>query len=70
VVDALNAWTAAVIQAIEPATMNESYQNFPNRDIVDWQQQYYAENWERLVEVKTTYDPGDLFRNPQSIPPE
>jgi FAD/FMN-containing dehydrogenase len=70
VIDGLNDWTAAVIRALEPVTMNESYQNFPNRDIEQWQQQYYAENWDRLVEVKTAYDPANLFNNPQSIPPK
>ena len=64
----LNAWTDAVIAAIAPHTPDESYQNFPNRAIENWQQQYYAENFERLVDVKTAHDPGNLFNNPQSIP--
>ena len=64
----LNAWTDQVIAAIAPHTPDESYQNFPNLAITDWQQQYYAENFDRLVEVKTAFDPGNLFNNPQSIP--
>ena len=64
----LNAWTAQVIAAIDPHTPTESYQNFPNRAIDDWQQEYYAENFERLVDVKTKHDPTNLFNNPQSIP--
>lgn len=64
----LNAWTDAVIAAIAPHTPDESYQNFPNRAIENWQRQYYAENFERLVDVKTAHDPGNLFNNPQSIP--
>jgi hypothetical protein len=48
---------------------DESYQNFPNRRIENWQQQYDAENWDRLVEVKTRCDRHDLVHNPQSIPP-
>ncbi len=65
----LIAWTEEVIAAIAPHTPNESYQNFPNRIIDDWQEAYYAENFPRLVEVKTAYDPGKVFNNPQSIPP-
>lgn len=64
----LNAWTDQVIATIAPYTPDESYQNFPNLAIENWQQQYYAENFERLVDVKTAYDPGNLFNNPQSIP--
>ncbi|HEX4163226.1 MAG TPA: FAD-binding oxidoreductase [Acidimicrobiales bacterium] len=64
----LNDWTNAVIDVLNPYTPNESYQNFPNRMISDWQQAYYAENFPRLVEVKTKYDPGNLFQNAQSIP--
>lgn len=65
----LIGWTSDVIGAIAPHTLAESYQNFPNRLIDDWQTEYYAENWDRLVDVKTTYDPTNLFQNPQSIPP-
>ncbi len=66
--DELNAWTDAVIAAIAPHTPDESYQNFPNRAIQNWQQQYYAENFERLVDIKTAHDPGNLFHNAQSVP--
>ena len=58
-----------MIAAIAPYTPDESYQNFPNRAIDDWQQQYYAENFDRLVDVKTKYDPDNVFQNAQSIPP-
>lgn len=54
---------------IEPVTANESYQNVPNRLIRNWRREYYAENFPRLVTVKTRYDPANLFRNQQSIPP-
>lgn len=64
----LLAWTDQMIRTIAPYTANESYQNFPNRRIADWQQQYYAENLPRLVDVKTRYDRDDVFRNQQSIP--
>lgn len=65
----LIAWTDAMNAVIAPHTPNESYQNFPNRNIVDWQQAYYAENFDRLVEVKSKYDKDNLFHNAQSIPP-
>ena len=53
---------------MQPYTPDESYQNFPNHAIRNAQQQYYAENLDRLIDVKTTYDPGNLFNDPQSVP--
>jgi FAD/FMN-containing dehydrogenase len=67
--DELNAWTDDVIETLKPVTLAESYQNFPNRMIEDWEQLYFAENYQRLVDVKTTYDPTNLFNNPQSVQP-
>jgi FAD/FMN-containing dehydrogenase len=54
---------------IATIALDESYQNFPNRGIKDWRRQYYPENFDRLVRVKTRYDRHDLFHNAQSIPP-
>jgi len=62
-------WTNGVIDVLDPYTPDESYQNFPNRLIADWEHAYYAENFPRLVRVKTRYDNENLFRNKQSIPP-
>jgi FAD/FMN-containing dehydrogenase len=67
--DGLIGWTNDMIATIAPHTANESYQNFPNRGIKDWKREYYAENYDRLVSVKTKYDPHNVFRNAQSIPP-
>jgi FAD/FMN-containing dehydrogenase len=67
--DGLLSWTNQMIDVIRPFTPNQSYQNFPNRGIKDWPQQYYGENYARLVKVKTKYDPHNLFHNPQSIRP-
>lgn len=66
--DGLNAWTDQVIATLAPHTPDESYQNFPNRSIENSGQLYYAENLDRLIDVKTKYDANNLFNNPQSIP--
>jgi FAD/FMN-containing dehydrogenase len=67
--DDLDDWSMEILALLAPYTPNESYQNFPNRLITDWPEQYYAENLERLVDIKTDVDPGNLFQNPQSIAP-
>lgn len=64
----LNAWTRSIIDLISPSTPDESYQNFPNRELERHLTQYYGENLERLVEIKTAVDPGNLFNNPHSVP--
>jgi len=66
--EGLIAWTDDVVAAMAPYVSAESYQNFPNRRITDWQSAYYAENFDRLVDVKTRYDVDNLFNNAQSIP--
>ncbi|MGI8808012.1 MAG: BBE domain-containing protein [Acidimicrobiales bacterium] len=64
----LLAWTDAMIDIIAPYTPAESYQNFPNRRILDWPTQYYAENLDRLIDVKSRHDSDNMFRHAQSIP--
>ncbi len=61
-------WSSEVMEVIRPHTPDESYQNFPNLLVSDWRREYYGENFRRLVQVKSKYDPHDLFRNRQSIP--
>ncbi|MGW4929073.1 FAD-binding oxidoreductase [Agromyces sp. NPDC004153] len=65
----LEEWTAAAIDVLDPHTPRESYQNFPNRAIEDWEAQYFAENLERLREVKSTWDPRGVFASVQGITP-
>ncbi|MFN8197635.1 MAG: FAD-binding oxidoreductase [Nakamurella multipartita] len=61
-------WTAAQIAIVADVTPQESYQNFPNRLIPNPLQQYFGENLDRLIAVKSTYDPTSLFTNEQGIP--
>ena len=67
--DDLMGWADEVVAVIAPHTPNESYQNFPNRSLPDALEQYFAENLDRLMDVKATYDPDNLFSNEQSVPP-
>jgi FAD/FMN-containing dehydrogenase len=63
----LEGWTAAVIDELDPHTPRESYQNFPNRAIEDWPEQYFAENLGRLREVKAAWDPRGVFGSAQGL---
>ncbi len=65
----LDGWAEGMIKIMAPHTPNESYQNFPNRNLRDPLEAYYGANLPKLRDVKKAYDPSNLFRNPQSIPP-
>ena len=61
-------WVENLRRALSPYTSGD-YVNFPDRFIQDWQTAYYGRNFRRLREVKTKYDPYNVFQFPQSIPP-
>ncbi|WMX56252.1 FAD-binding oxidoreductase [Peribacillus sp. R9-11] len=61
-------WIKELRSALSPYTTGD-YVNWPDRQIKDWPTAYYGENFKRLREVKTAYDPFNTFKFPQSIPP-
>lgn len=61
-------WLEGYHAAMEPYFSGGAYQNFPDRTQADWPHAYYGDNFSRLVEVKRTWDPDNLFRFAQSIP--
>ena len=60
-------WASKGFAAIDPYSNGETYQNFIDPALAGWQLAYYAENYPRLVAVKTAYDPDRVFRFAQSI---
>ena len=61
-------WNQDTFARLEPH-LEGAYQNFPDRGRADWADAYYGSNLPRLREVKRAWDPGNLFRYGQSIPP-
>lgn len=61
-------WLASYFEAMKPYVLQQSYVNFPNRDLPHWARAYYGSNLERLSAIKRKYDPQQIFKFAQSIP--
>lgn len=66
--DANIRWVEDFRRSLLPFTRG-AYVNYIDRGVEDWQSQYYGGNFARLTEVKRAWDPRNVFRYPQSIPP-
>jgi hypothetical protein len=60
-------WVDRGSRIIEPASTGEAYINFPDPRLSDWKRAYYGDNYARLLRVKTSYDPGNVFHHGQSV---
>ncbi|MGH7230342.1 MAG: FAD-binding oxidoreductase [Nitrospiraceae bacterium] len=63
------AWAREFFKASAPYATGGVYVNFLTQDESDRVAAAYGVNYERLIQVKTTYDPDNLFRMNQNIPP-
>lgn len=54
-------WLARSWEIVHPWGSGGVYPNFPDPDLDDAATAYYGANLERLLRVKATYDPGNLF---------
>jgi FAD/FMN-containing dehydrogenase len=52
-----------------PWSSGEAYQNYLDPGLTNWQQAYYGANYARLRQVKTAYDPTQVFRPAQGVEP-
>jgi hypothetical protein len=68
--DAINiAWIRGVFNQLRPAMKPGVYVNFMSGDEQDRVPEAYRERWDRMVAVKTHYDPKNFFRLNQNVPP-
>jgi FAD/FMN-containing dehydrogenase len=63
------AWARETFEALSPYMADRSYTNYLSADDYDRVRQAYGPNYERLVELKRRYDPGNLFRLNHNIDP-
>jgi FAD/FMN-containing dehydrogenase len=67
--EAARDWVTRSWETAHPWGTGRVFPNFPDPDLEDWAQAYYGGNLDRLVRLKPRYDPGNLFRFHQSLPP-
>lgn len=66
--DALHiSWVRSVFGKLRPAMKPGVYVNFMSGDEQDRVPEAYQQRWERMVEVKTHYDPGNFFCLNQNV---
>ncbi len=63
------AWIRGVFNRLRPAMKPGVYINFMSGDEQDRVPEAYHERWDRMVAVKTHYDPNNFFRLNQNVPP-
>jgi FAD/FMN-containing dehydrogenase len=64
---AQQSWLRAFHQTMTPYASGQAYQNYLDPELTGWQQAYYGANYERLLQVRATYDPGHVMNLPQGI---
>ncbi|MGH2473750.1 MAG: FAD-binding oxidoreductase [Candidatus Limnocylindrales bacterium] len=67
--EATIAWVRDTFELLQPHMTGRRYTNFLAADDAGVMRQDYGDNFERLVEVKRTYDPGNLFHLNHNIEP-
>jgi hypothetical protein len=63
------SWIRGLFNRLRPAMKPGVYVNFMSADEQDRVPEAYRERWERMVAVKTHFDPNNFFRLNQNVPP-
>lgn len=63
------AWIRGLFNELRPAMKPGVYVNFMSGDEQDRVPEAYQSRWDRIVAVKSRYDPGNFFRLNQNVPP-
>jgi hypothetical protein len=58
-----------VYAAMRAYVSGAAYVNYCDLDLADWQDAYWGANLARLRAIKSAFDPDNVFRHAQSVPP-
>lgn len=53
---------------MRPYVSGAAYVNYCDTDLTDWPNAYWGQNLTRLKQIKSTFDPSNVFRHAQSVP--
>ncbi len=68
-VRAARAWMNSWYASLRPYVSGEAYQNYIDPALADWAHAYYGANLGRLEKIKAKWDPDNIWRFAQGIPP-
>jgi len=54
--------------SMRPFVSGGCYVNYCDLDLADWQSAYWGQNLTRLKQIKSSFDPDNVFRHAQSVP--
>ncbi|HET9407540.1 MAG TPA: FAD-binding oxidoreductase [Candidatus Sulfotelmatobacter sp.] len=63
------SWVRGLFTTLRTAMKPGVYVNFMSGDEQDRVPEAYRERWDRMVDIKTRYDPRNVFRLNQNVPP-
>lgn len=66
----MSAWAKAYWEALHPFSSGGAYVNFMMEEGQERVRASYRDNYDRLMRIKSQYDPNNLFRVNQNIQPE
>ena len=66
---ALRDWAVGYWEAVHPYSAGGAYVNFMMDEGQSRVEATYGDNYERLTTIKAEYDPENVFRVNQNIPP-
>jgi FAD binding domain/Berberine and berberine like len=64
------SWVRGLFNQLRPAMKPGVYVNFMSGDEQDRVPEAYQARWDRMVAVKSRYDPNNFFRLNQNVPPQ
>jgi FAD binding domain/Berberine and berberine like len=68
--DEIRRWCVDYFEALHPFSAGGAYVNMMMDEGQDRVRASYRDNYDRLAQIKATYDPGNLFRVNQNIQPQ